>query len=119
MTTSLIAHVKEARKRYGVHLKEKSLQKLKTDKDLQIEAINEQVKGANNMQIGVLESTITQLKADADKLAFEAQKKAAFLEVKATLSKLNALKRAASEKQDSLNDFVAKKKVLLEKKSAL
>ena len=66
--------VKNARKSYFLELKEKGLKKLKTSVDLQREKLNEEIEDTN-CQMKLLESTVEQLKADADKFSFAAERK--------------------------------------------
>ena len=66
--------VKNARKSYFLKLKEKGLEKLKTSVDVQWEKLNEEIEDTN-WQIKLLESTVEQLKADADKFSFAAERK--------------------------------------------
>ena len=66
--------VKNARKSYFLELKEKGLKKLKTSVDLQREKLNEEIEDTY-CQMKLLESTVEQLKADADKFSFAAERK--------------------------------------------
>ena len=110
--------VKNARKSYFLELKEKGLKKLKTSVNVQREKLNEEIEDTN-CQIKLLESTVEQLKADADKFSFAAEKKTSLVDIKATISKANAMKRAASEKQEMLEKLQNKKKRIMEMKSEL
>ena len=110
--------VKNARKSYFLELKEKELKKLKTSVNVQREKLNEEIEDTN-CQIKLLESTVEQLKADADKFSFAAEKKTSLVDIKATISKANAMKRAASEKQEMLEKLQNKKKRIMEMKSEL
>ena len=67
----------------------------------------------------MLENTIVQLKADADRFSFEAGKQTSLDQIKSTISKSNALKRAATEKLESLNKIPAKKRMLMGKKTEI
>ena len=55
----------------------------------------------------------------ADEYAFEAEEKSTIAEIKDLISKSNALKRAASEKQNLLDSFVKKRRLLIEKNDGL
>ena len=90
--------VKDAQKSYFLHLKEKGLNNLKTDAEKKQEKINDKIEDTNH-QIKLLEETaVAKLKADCDKYSFEAEKKTLLVEIKATLSMANTVKRAAFEK---------------------
>ena len=54
-----------------------------------------------------------------DEYAFEAKEKSTIAEIKDLISKSNALKRAASEKQNLLDSFVKKRRLLIEKNDEL
>ena len=69
--------VKNARKCYLLELKEKGLKKLKTSLYVGGEKLNEEIEDTNS-QFKLLESTLEQLKADADKFSFAAEKKTPF-----------------------------------------
>ena len=84
MSSRLIELVKNARRNYFLELKEKGLKKLKSDADVQREKLNEEIEDTNH-QIKLLESTVEQLKADADKFSFKAEKKTSLADIKATI----------------------------------
>ena len=69
--------VKNARMCYLLELKEKGLKKLKTSVYVEGEKLNEEIEDTNS-QFKSLESTVEQLKADADKFSFAAEKEAPF-----------------------------------------
>ena len=117
-SSRLIELVKNARRNYFLELKEKGVKKLKSDADVQREKLNEEIEDTNH-QIKLLESTVEQLKADADKFSFKTEKKTSLADIKATISKANAMKRAASEKQEMLDKLCVKKKHMIERKSEL
>ena len=116
ITSALMGHVKEARKRYFADQEERSQKTLKSDRAIKLETINRDIADFNQ-QIHVLESTIVQLKADADKFSFQAEQQTSLEQIKSTITKSNALKRVAAEKQEKLNEIAVKKKKLMEKKS--
>ena len=66
MTKRLMELVKDARKSYFLHLKQKGLKKLKTDAEERWEKINDEIEDTN-CQIKLLEETVAKLKADGDK----------------------------------------------------
>ena len=100
MTKCLMELVKDARKIYFLHLKEIGLNSLKTDAEEKQEKINDEIEDTNH-QIKLLEETaVAKLKADCDKYSFEVEKKTSLVEIKATLSMVNTLKRAAFENRN-------------------
>ena len=72
--------VKNARKSYFLELKEKELKKLKTSVNVQREKLNEEIEDTN-CQIKLLQSTVAQLKAHADKFSFAAEKKTSLVDI--------------------------------------
>ena len=115
MTHKLMEYVKGARKNYFVDQRKRSLSKIQNEKEVQKEKINEEIE-TFSQQIKLLESTIVQLNADADQFALGAEKKVSLKDIKSTITKSNALKRAATEKQEALDQIAAKRKVLVERK---
>ena len=69
-----------------------------------------------NKEISLFQSTMKDLRAEADKAMIVAEKQTSLAEIK-SISKCNALKRAADEKALELDKVIAKKKVLLKKES--
>ena len=110
--------VKNARKSYFLELKEKGLKNLKTNVEVQREKRNEEVED-NNCQIKLPESTVEQLKGDADKFSFAVEKETSLVDIKVTISKANTMKRAASENQEILEKLQNKMKGIMEMKSEL
>ena len=115
MTHKLMEYVKGARKNYFADQRKRSLSKIQNEKEVQKEKINEEIE-TFSQQIKLLESTIVQLNADADQFALEAEKRVSLKDIKSTITKSNALKRAATEKQEALDQIAAKRKVLVERK---
>ena len=68
-----------------------------------------------NTEVILLKSTISDLRKTSDKALLNAQRKQTFAEMRNEITKTNALKRAATEKQE-LGKTFAKKKFLLGKK---
>ena len=83
---------------------------------MKVKELNEQLEDANR-SILQLQKTITSLKADSDRYALDAEKKSKLDDIKNLISKLNALKRAANEKETIVEGFQQqKKRILLQKK---
>ena len=59
-----------------------------------------------NRNIRQLQDTINSLKTSADEYAFEVEEKSTIAEIKDLVSKSNALKRVATQKQNLLHSFV-------------
>ena len=68
-----------------------------------------------NAKVSSLEKAIKEFQNDADKYAFEAEKKNDL----SILSKTNALKRAAVDKEGNLSELKSKKAKLVELKERL
>ena len=79
--------------------------------------INDDIDDANR-NIRQLQDMINSLKTSTDEHAFEAEEKSTVAEIK-NLFKSNALKRAATEKQNLVDSFVKKRCLLIEKKDEL
>ena len=80
--------------------------------------INDDTDDANR-NIRPLQDTINSLKTSTDEYAFEAEEKPTIAEINDLISKSNALKHAATEKQSLLDSFVKKKRLLIGKKDEL
>ena len=89
------------------------MKKLKASVDVLQGKLNEEIEDTN-CQIKLLESTVEQLKTDAGKFSFAAEKKTSLVNMKA-----NAMRRAASEKPEMLKKLQNKKKRIMEMKSKL
>ena len=89
------------------------MKKLRASVDVLQGKLNEEIEDTN-CQIKLLESTVEQLKTDADKFSFAAEKKTSLVNMKA-----NAMRRAASEKPEMLKKLQNKKKRIMEMKSKL
>ena len=92
ITNKLLDRVKQARSRYFSSQKERSLQGLKSSRNMKITEINQQIEDMNRNTIQ-LQKNIDSLKADADIYAFDAEKKTKLEDGKHLLSRSNALKR--------------------------
>ena len=97
LTNELVSSVRDAHRNYTEDLLNRKKKKLLQEKDKKKKSINENIMTLNQRK-PLLENTITEMMKDSDRLAFEAEKKTKF----ELLSKSNALKRAANEKQVEL-----------------
>ena len=111
-TAKLLSHVKQARSRYFNDQKEDSMQRVQSGRDVKMKQIDD-------INIRQLQGTINSLETTADEYAFEDEEKSTIAEIKNLLSKSNALKRAATEKQNLLDSYVRKRRLLIEKKDKL
>ena len=59
------------------------------------------------------------VKTSANEYAFEAEEKSTIAEIKNLICKSNALKHATTENQNLLDNFVKKRRLLIEKKDEL
>ena len=96
---------------YKIALKEKREQSKKNEKNEKLDNLNEELSQLNHKKTS-LEEVITEYKLQSEKYDFEAEQKEN-LEI---LKFSNGLKRAAKEKQAELDNVLAKKKCLEEKK---
>ena len=106
LTNEVIRSVRDAHRKYTEDLLNRKKKELVQEKDKKKISINENIMTLNQRKT-LLEDTITEMMKDSDWLAFEAEKKTKF----ALLSKSNALKRAAHEKQAELNQCLKEKKI--------
>ena len=114
LTKDLLVAAKNAHRKYTEDLVEKKKQELKNKTNKQLETVNDEIFALNQKKT-LLENTIVEPNKDSDEMAFEAEKQSK-LEL---LSKSNALKRAAIEKQSELDACLKEKKRLIEKKKRL
>ena len=91
---------------------------VKSQREEKLKAITDEIVSVNE-RIFPLELTVCQLREDGDKSNFEAETKTLLEEIKSTIAKSNALKRAADDKEADVNTLKKKKKSLTEKKEAL
>ena len=108
ITRELLNSVSSARKCYFQSQKERSLAKEKTSKDCQLAELNEEILKLNTEAM-LLRLTISDLQKSSDKALLDAQKKQTYAEMKNEITKANALRRAATEKQEELDKTLAKK----------
>ena len=114
VTKDLLVAVKNSHRKYTEDLAEKKKQELKNKSNEELESINNEISALNKKKV-LLENTIEELNKDSVEMAFEAEKQSKF----ELLSKSNALKRAATEKQTELETCLKEKKRLMEKKKRL
>ena len=95
--------------------KERSLAKGKSPKDCQLAELNEEISELNTEAI-LLNLAISGPQKSLDIALLDAQKKQTLDEMRNEVMKANALKRAASEKQEELDKTLAKKKFYREKR---
>ena len=88
-----------------------NLNKEKSEKEMNIISEIQEI----NTKVASLEKTVNELKNDADKYALEAKK----MNDLTILSKSNALKRAAIDKEITLGELKSKKVKLLELKERI
>ena len=114
ISKNLISSVKSARQKYQQSLVDKSklnLNKEKSEKEMNIISEIQEI----NTKVASLEKTVNELKNDADKYAFEAEK----MNDLTILSKSNALERVAIDKEITPGELKSKKVKLLELKERI
>ena len=117
ITHELLNFVSSARKHYFQSQKER-LAKEKSSKDCQLAELNEDILKLNTKAM-LFKSTISDLLKSSDKALLDAEKKETLAEMRNEVTKTNALKRAATKKQEELDKTLAKKKVFIEEKDSL
>ena len=118
ITRELLDSVSSLRKRYFQSQKERSLAKEKSSKDRQLAELNEEISKLNT-EATLLKSPILDIQNSSDKALLDAQKKQTLTEMRNEVTKANALKKAATNKQEELDKTLAKKKVFIDKKDSL
>ena len=118
ITAKLWSHFKQACLRYFNYQKEHSMQRVQLGRDVKMKQINDDTDDANG-NIRQLQDATNSLNISADEYACEAEEKSTTAEIEDLISKSNAPKRAATEKQNLLDTFVKKKHLLIEKKDEL
>ena len=114
MTKKLLTNVKNAWSRYFLVLDERCHTKDRSEKAEKLVILDAGIDKINK-EISLFQSTMKDLRAEADKAMIVAEKQTSFAEIKSTIWKCNALKGAADEKELDLDKAIAKKKVLLKK----
>ena len=94
------------------------MQRVQSGRNIKIKQIDDDTDDANR-NIRQLQDTINSHKIFADEYAFEAEEKSTIAEIKDLISKSNALKRAATEKNNLRDSFVKKMRLLIETKDEL
>ena len=113
----LLSDVKQAHLRYFNNQKECSMQRVQSGRDDKRKQINHNIDETNRNK--KLQDTINFLKTSVDEYVFEAEEKSTILEIKRLISKSNALKCAAIEKQHLLDSCIKQRHLLPEKKDEL
>ena len=114
VSKNLISAAKSVRQKYQQSLVDNSklnLSKEKSEKEMNIISEIQEI----NIKVASLAKTVNKLKNDADKYAVEAEK----MNDLTILSKPNALKRAAIDKEITLGELKSKKVKLLEIKERI
>ena len=81
MTTKLLNQVKQARSRYFSDQNDHSMQKVRSDRDVRLKQLNEDI-GDANTNMKQLQETINSLRTSADEYAFEAEEQTAVSQMK-------------------------------------
>ena len=118
MTKTLLTNVKNSWSRYFQVLDERHHTKNRSEKTEKLTIFDADIDKINK-EISLFQSTMKDLRAEADKAMIVAEKQTSLAEMKSTISKCYALKWAADEKALELDKAIAKKKMLLEKKESL
>ena len=114
MAKKLLTNVKNAWSRYFLVLDERRHTKDRSEKAEKLVIFDAGIDKINK-EISLFQSTMKDLRAKADKAMIVAEKQTSLAEIKSTISKCNALKGAADEKELELDKAITKKKVLLKK----
>ena len=93
------------------------MQRVQSGRDDKRKQINHNIDETNRNK--KLQDTINFLKTSVDEYVFEAEEKSTILEIKRLISKSNALKCAAIEKQHLLDSCIKQRHLLPEKKDEL
>ena len=118
ITPQLRQSVKGATQRYLSHLGEKKMAKVRSEKTFKRKAVQDEIIKVNRKK-AMLETSIEELRKDADKYAIDAEKVCKIEEMKILLSKSNSFRRTVKEKEDELKDCQYKIKELLKKKEII
>ena len=115
ITQKLIKCVKESHARYVNGLAERRKKCQNEERSKNLESVNESIRTLRQ-KTNLLESTIEDLKKASDEYAFKVEDGTKLTSVKQLITKSNALKRAASEKQVELDQCLKETKKLMDKK---
>ena len=114
----LIKSVKVSHHYYVDGLAKKKKKSVNEERKKKLESLNKSILSLNQKK-DWLESTIADFKKDFDKLAYKPQHKTKSLSVKQLISKSNALKRAAVEKHEDLDEPFKETKRIVEQEKDL
>ena len=115
---NLIRSVKSSSQRYSHELAETCKEIAQKEKEEKAKPIVAEVHLLDKQRI-LLKTTIKDLREESDRLGCYAEKVLKLESVKLMVTKSNALKRAANDKQTELDASVERKRLLLEQKSAI
>ena len=115
ITQKLIKYVKESHARYVNDLAERKKKSLNEERSENLGSLNESIRTLYH-KTNLLDSTTEDLKKASDEYAFKAEGGTKLTSVKQLITKSNALKRAASEKQVELGQCLKETKKLMDKK---
>ena len=115
ITQKLIKCVKKSHARNVNDLVERKKKSLNEERSKNLEPLNESIRTLHQKK-NLLESKIEDLKKASDEYAFKGEDGTKLTSVKRLITKSNALKRAASEKQVELDQCLKETKKLMDKK---
>ena len=115
ITQKLIKCVKKSHARNVNDLVERKKKSLNEERSKNLESLNESIRTLHQKK-NLLESKIEYLKKASDVYAFKGEDGTKLTSVKRLITKSNALKRAASEKQVELDQCLKETKKLMDKK---
>ena len=118
ITPQLGQSVKGVRQRDLSHLGKKNMTKVRSEKTPKRKAVQDEIIEVNRKK-GMLETSIEELRKDADKYAIDAEKVCKIEEMKTLLSKSNFFRWTVKEKEEELKDCQCKIKELLKKKETI
>ena len=88
ITSALLSHVKQARKRYFESQEERAKNRIKSTREETIEEIEKEMSSINQQSMA-LNKTIEELKVTSDKYSFDAEKRNDVAEIKSDIAKSN------------------------------
>ena len=112
----LIKSVKGSHAKYVSDLAEKKKKTIENERSKKLEELSKDIRKLDQKK-DLLESTIADLKKDSDEYSMKAENQTNIKDMKQSITKSNALKRAATEKQEELDKCLKEKKILLDKKA--
>ena len=116
----LIQSVRNSYKKYSLILlvAEKRKENVQKEKQKKAQLLSSEISSLEKKKI-LLEASINDLQKESDKLGFEAEKASKLDLLKFLVTKSNALKHAANDKQLELEECIEKKRQLLEAKEKI